>query len=79
MLTRDALVRLCRARDLLREVHDQPLSIRDVARDAAMSPYHFIRQFEALPLRTNGGTSGRRCCARSSRYSAAIGPGPSAR
>jgi len=34
MLTRDALVRLCRARDLLlRDVHDRPLSIRDVARD----------------------------------------------
>src|SRR4029453_3977619 len=48
MLTRGALIRLCRARDLLREVPDRPLSIRDVARDAGMSPYHFIRQFEAL-------------------------------
>jgi AraC-like DNA-binding protein len=48
VLTRDALIRLCRARDLLRDVHDRPLSIRDVARDAGMSPYHFIRQFEAL-------------------------------
>ena len=48
MLTRDALIRLCRARDLLRDVHEQPLSIRAVARDAGMSPYHFIRQFEAL-------------------------------
>ena len=48
MLTRGALVRLCRARDLLRDVSDRPLSIRDVARDAGMSPYHFIRQFEAL-------------------------------
>ena len=48
MLTRDALVRLCRARDLLREVPDRPLSIRDIARDAGMSPYHFIRRFEAL-------------------------------
>jgi AraC-like DNA-binding protein len=52
MLTRDALLRLCRARDLLREVHDGPLSIRDVAHDAGMSPYHFIRQFEALFGRT---------------------------
>jgi AraC-like DNA-binding protein len=48
MLTRDALIRLCRARDLLREVPDRPLSIRDIARDAGVSPYHFIRQFEAL-------------------------------
>ena len=48
MLTRCALVRLSRARDLLRDVSDRPPSIRDVARDAGMSPYHFIRQFEAL-------------------------------
>ena len=48
MLTRGALIPLCRARDLLRDVHDQRLSIRDVARDAGISPYHFIRQFEAL-------------------------------
>ena len=33
---------------MLREVHDQPVSIRDVARDAAMSPFHFIRQFQAV-------------------------------
>ena len=48
MLTRGTLVRLCRARDLLRHVHDRPPSIRAIARDAGMSPYHFIRQFEAL-------------------------------
>ena len=48
MLTRDALIRLCCARDLLRDVYDPPLSIRDVARAAGMSPYHFIRHFEAL-------------------------------
>ena len=28
--------------------HDRPLTIDDVAREAAMSPFHFIRQFEAL-------------------------------
>ena len=48
MLTNDAFGRLCRARDLLREVDDGPLTIDDVARDAAMSPFHFIRQFSAL-------------------------------
>ena len=39
--------RLCRARDMLREV-DRPLSIEQVAREAAVSPFHFIRQFQAL-------------------------------
>ena len=48
MLTKRRFTRLCRARDLLREVHDEPMSIRVVASEAAMSPFHFIRQFEAL-------------------------------
>ena len=48
MLDRDSFARLCRARDLLREVHDRPLTIDEVARAAAMSPFHFIRQFTAL-------------------------------
>ena len=48
MLTNDAFVRLCRARDMLREADDGPLTIDDVAREAAMSPFHFIRQFSAL-------------------------------
>jgi AraC-like DNA-binding protein len=43
-----ALVRLCRARDMLREVHDPKLSLREVAREAALSPYHFIRVFKAV-------------------------------
>lgn len=48
MLAGDAFVRLCRARDLLREVDDCPRTIDGVARAAAMSPFHFIRQFRAL-------------------------------
>jgi AraC-like DNA-binding protein len=44
----DVLTRLCRARDLLREVHDRPVSIDEAAREAAMSPFHFIRQFSAV-------------------------------
>ncbi len=40
--------RLCRARDLLGEVREHPLSIKDVAREVRMSPFHFIRRFEAL-------------------------------
>ena len=46
--TNNALVRLCRARDMLREIHDPRLSIREVAREAALSPYHFIRVFKAV-------------------------------
>jgi AraC-like DNA-binding protein len=48
MLSNDTFVRLCRARDLLREVHDRPLTLDDVAREAVMSPYYFIRQFSSL-------------------------------
>lgn len=48
LLGHDTLRNLCRARDLLSEVHDATLSIEDVAREAAISPYHFIRQFEAV-------------------------------
>jgi AraC-like DNA-binding protein len=48
VLSRNELARLCRARDLLREIHDQPLTIRDVAREAAISPFHFIRRFQAV-------------------------------
>jgi AraC-like DNA-binding protein len=48
VLTNDAFVRLCRARELLREGGDRPLTIDDVAREAEMSPFHFIRQFSAL-------------------------------
>ena len=47
MLT-DILIRLCRARDLLREVHDRTVNIDEAAREAAMSPFHFIRQFSAV-------------------------------
>lgn len=48
MLAAHTFTRLCRARDMLREVTDRPLTIDEVARDAAMSPFHFIRQFNAL-------------------------------
>ena len=48
LLCRDAFGRLCRARELLTEVPLEPRSIRDIARETGMSPFHFIRQFEAL-------------------------------
>jgi AraC-like DNA-binding protein len=42
------LRRLRRARDLLAEVCEPRLSIQDVARQAGMSPFHFIRRFEGV-------------------------------
>ena len=47
MIQATAFGRLCRARDMLRDV-DNPLSIDQVAREAAVSPFYFIRQFQAL-------------------------------
>ena len=48
MLSKHAFRRLCSARDMLRETHERPVSIQEVAQAAAMSPFHFIRQFEAV-------------------------------
>jgi AraC-like DNA-binding protein len=48
MLDRRTLVRLCRARDVLRETQVPAPSIHELARDAGLSPYHFIRRFAAV-------------------------------
>jgi AraC-like DNA-binding protein len=48
LLRHDAFRRLCRARDLLVEISEDPRSIEDVAREVGISPFHFIRQFESL-------------------------------
>jgi len=48
MLHQDVLIRLCQARDLLRQTDEENVSIRFVAREAGMSPYHFIRLFKAV-------------------------------
>jgi AraC-like DNA-binding protein len=48
MITKNAFGRLCRARDTLRETHDDRLSVEDVARAAGLSPFHFIRLFDAM-------------------------------
>jgi AraC-like DNA-binding protein len=48
MLANTAISRLCRARDMLREPCDCPLPIEKVAREAAMSPFHFIRRFQSV-------------------------------
>lgn len=47
MLHRDVLIRLCKARDLLRQT-DGWLLVPQVAREVGMSPYHFIRLFKAV-------------------------------
>jgi len=48
LLRHDAFRRLCRARDLLVEVPEDPRSIEEVARAVGISPFHFIRQFESV-------------------------------
>jgi AraC-like DNA-binding protein len=48
LLTRPVLRKLCRARDLLVEVQEASPSVEAIARNVAISPFHFIRQFEAV-------------------------------
>jgi AraC-like DNA-binding protein len=47
-LRHEGFRRLCIARDLLREIREPSPSIADIAREVRISPFHFIRQFEAL-------------------------------
>jgi AraC-like DNA-binding protein len=47
MLHKDVLIRLCKARDLLRETEEW-LLVPQVAREIGMSPYHFTRLFKAV-------------------------------
>lgn len=48
LLRQEGFRRLCRARDLLREPRESSPSIADLAREVQISPFHFIRQFEAV-------------------------------
>ncbi len=49
LLRPETFGRLCLARDLLHEAPDEaPLTVRDVAREVGLSPFHMIRQFEAV-------------------------------
>jgi len=48
MLHRDVLIRLCHARDLLRQTDDDLLSVREIAKEVGMSPYHFTHLFRAV-------------------------------
>jgi AraC-like DNA-binding protein len=48
LLRHEGFRRLCRARDLLRESREVSPTIEQLARDVGLSPYHFIRQFDAV-------------------------------
>ena len=48
LLRHEGFRRLCLARDVLREVREPAPSIADLAREVRISPFHFIRQFEAV-------------------------------
>jgi AraC-like DNA-binding protein len=48
LLRHEGFRRLCRARELLRELREPSPSIAELAREVHISPFHFIRQFEAV-------------------------------
>lgn len=48
LLTACTFRSLCRARELLGESWEQQFSVKYIAREVAISPYHFIRRFEAV-------------------------------
>ena len=48
LLRHEGFRRLCRARDLLQEDLEPAPSIVELAREVHISPFHFIRQFEAV-------------------------------
>ncbi len=48
LLRHEGFRRLCQARELLRELRDPSPSIEELAREVHSSPFHFIRQFEAV-------------------------------
>ena len=48
LLRHEGFRRLCRARDLLRDAREPAPTIEQLAREVRISPFHFIRQFEAV-------------------------------
>ena len=48
MIHPELLGRLCRARDLLRDWEDEPLSVSAVAPTSGVTRFHFIRLFKAI-------------------------------
>ena len=47
LLHDDTFRRLCRARDLLASAYQSPLPLKQAAREACLSPFHFHRLFRA--------------------------------
>lgn len=48
LLRHEGFRRLCLARERLQDLDDPAPAIEQLARDVGISPYHFIRQFEAV-------------------------------
>jgi len=48
LLRHEGFRRLCQARDRLREPREPSPKIEQLAREVRISPFHFIRQFEAV-------------------------------
>jgi AraC-like DNA-binding protein len=48
MLHKDTLTALCHGRDLLRQIGETDLSVRQIAMELGMSQFHFIRLFKAV-------------------------------
>jgi len=48
MIHAELLSRLCHARDLLRDLEDEPVSVSAVARASGLTRFHFIRLFKAV-------------------------------
>jgi AraC-like DNA-binding protein len=48
LLRHEGFRRLCHARDLLRDAREPAPTIEQLAREVRISPFHFIRQFEAV-------------------------------
>jgi AraC-like DNA-binding protein len=45
MMPHATFVKLCRARDLLRDCLGEPIALADAAAEAGLSPWHFLRLF----------------------------------
>jgi AraC-like DNA-binding protein len=54
LLHDDVYRRLCRARDFIHEQHAESLTLEGMAREAGVSPYHFLRLFREAFQETPG-------------------------
>jgi AraC-like DNA-binding protein len=48
LIRHEGFRRLCRARDVLQQLDEPAPTIEALAREVKISPFHFIRQFEAV-------------------------------